>query len=97
MAVIPDPEARWRVDLAKARWAKSGEPIMEGCPCPACRAEYTRGYVHYLVKNREPTGSRLLTIHNLAYLSRLMAGLRAAVSEGRLAAHAAALRAGAAP
>jgi queuine tRNA-ribosyltransferase len=97
MAVVPEPEARWRVDLAKARWAKSDAPIMAGCPCPACEAGYTRGYVHYLVKSREPTGARLLTIHNLAYLSRLMASLREAVKAGTLPERAAALRAGAAP
>ena len=43
---------------------------------------------------REPTGARLLTLHNLAYLQRLMAGLRHAVQDGTLAEHAAALRAG---
>jgi queuine tRNA-ribosyltransferase len=97
MAIVPDPGKRWRVDLAKARWAKSDEPIMEGCPCPACRAGYTRGYVHYLVKGREPTGARLLTIHNLAYLARLMADLRAAVADGTLTQRAAELRSGAPP
>ncbi len=95
MAVVPDPEGRWRLDLGKARWRDSQEPLMEGCPCPACAAGYTRGYLHYLVKARELTGMRLLTIHNLAYLQRLMAGLRAAIAEGRLTEHAAALRAGA--
>ena len=40
---------------------------------------------------------RLLTIHNLAYLQRLMAELRAAIDAGRLPAAAAAVRAGAAP
>jgi queuine tRNA-ribosyltransferase len=40
---------------------------------------------------------RLLTIHNLAYLQRLMAELRAAIAAGRLAETAAAVRAGAAP
>ena len=97
MAVVPEPEARWRVDLAKARWAKSDAPIMESCPCPACAAGYTRGYVHYLVKAREPTGARLLAIHNLAYLARLMADLRAAVAAGTLSERAAELRDGAAP
>jgi queuine tRNA-ribosyltransferase len=62
-----------------------------------CAAGYTRGYVHYLVKARETTGARLLTIHNLAYLARLMADLRAAIDAGRLAERAAELRAGAAP
>jgi queuine tRNA-ribosyltransferase len=40
---------------------------------------------------------RLLTLHNIAYLQRLMAGLRAAIADRRLSEHAAALRAGAAP
>ncbi|MEJ7892423.1 MAG: tRNA guanosine(34) transglycosylase Tgt [Solirubrobacteraceae bacterium] len=97
MAVVPDPERRWRIDLGKARYRDDHAPLMEGCPCPACAAGYTRGYLHYLVKARELMVMRLLTLHNLAYLQRLMAGLRAAIVEGRLDAHAAALRAGAAP
>ena len=36
MALVPDPEQRWRVDLAKARWREADEPLLEGCPCPAC-------------------------------------------------------------
>jgi queuine tRNA-ribosyltransferase len=96
MAVVPDPEGRWRVDLAKGRFASSDDPIMEGCPCPACAHGYSRGYVHYLLKAGEMTAMRLLTIHNLAYLSRLMETLRTAVAERRLAEVAAQLRAGAA-
>jgi queuine tRNA-ribosyltransferase len=96
MAVVPDPEARWRIDLGKARYRDSSEPLMDGCPCPACAAGYTRGYLHYLVKAREITAMRLLTLHNIAYLQRLMAGLRQAIADGRLTEHAAALRGGAA-
>ena len=36
MALVPDPAKRWRVDLAKARWREVDEPLLEGCPCPAC-------------------------------------------------------------
>jgi queuine tRNA-ribosyltransferase len=97
MALVPDPERRWRVDLAKARFKASDEPLLAGCPCPACAEGYTRAYLHYLLKAREHTAMRLLTIHNLAYLQRLMAGLRAAIDAGRLAETAAAVRAGAAP
>ncbi len=97
MALVPDPERRWRVDLAKARFKESDEPVLAGCPCPACAAGYSRAYVHYLLKAREHTAMRLLTIHNLAYLQRLMAALRAAIDGGRLAEAAAAVRAGAAP
>jgi queuine tRNA-ribosyltransferase len=97
MAVVPEPDGRWRIDLGKARYRDSHEPLMDGCPCPACAAGYTRGYLHYLVKGRELTAMRLLTLHNIAYLQRLMAGLRQSIIDGRLAEHAAALRAGAAP
>ncbi len=97
VAIVPEPANRWRVDLTAARHKQSTAPIMEGCPCPACSGGHSRGYLRYLLKNRELTGVRLLTLHNLAYLARLMAGLRAAIAGGTLAVHAAALRVGAAP
>ncbi|HVF78803.1 MAG TPA: tRNA guanosine(34) transglycosylase Tgt [Solirubrobacteraceae bacterium] len=97
VALVPEPANRWRVDLTGARHRHSREPIMEGCPCPACSAGHSRGYLRYLLKNKELTGVRLLTLHNLAYLARLMAGLRNAIAAGGLPAHAAALRDGAAP
>src|SRR5436309_570505 len=40
MALIPDPAARWRVDLAKSTFRESPEPILDGCPCPACAGGY---------------------------------------------------------
>jgi queuine tRNA-ribosyltransferase len=97
MALVPDPGKRWRVDLAKAAGATADEPLLEGCPCPACEHGYSRAYLHYLLRAREQTAQRLLTIHNLAYLQRLMAGLRAATDAGTLADAAAAVYAGAAP
>ncbi len=97
MAIVPDPEKRWRVDLAKARWREVDEPLLEGCPCPACDEGYSRAYLHYLLRAKEQTAMRVLTIHNLAYLQRLMAELRDAIDTDRLPAVAAAVRAGAAP
>ncbi|MDX6639526.1 MAG: queuine tRNA-ribosyltransferase [Solirubrobacteraceae bacterium] len=95
VALVPDPQHRWRVDLTAARWKLSDEPIMEGCPCPACAGGHPRGYLRYLLKARELTGMRLLTLHNLAFVSRLMQRLRGAIEEGRLAEEAAAIRSGA--
>jgi queuine tRNA-ribosyltransferase len=97
MALVPDPEGRWRVDLAKGRWREVDEPLLEGCPCPACATGYSRAYIHYLLRSREHTAMRLLTIHNLAFVSRVMATLREAIDAGRLPEAAAAIRAGAAP
>jgi queuine tRNA-ribosyltransferase len=97
VALIAAPEKRWRVDLTAGRFKDDDGPIMDGCPCPACAVGLTRGYVRYLVHARELTGMRLLTIHNLAFVSRLMADLRGAIHAGRLPEVQAALRAGAAP
>jgi queuine tRNA-ribosyltransferase len=97
VALVPDPAGRWRVDLAKGRWQRSREPILEGCPCPACSAGFSRGYLHYLLRARELTGLRLVTLHNLSFIGRLMADLRDAISADRLDEVAAALLAGAAP
>ena len=97
MAVVPDPQRRWRVDLYKSRWKTADEPLLEGCPCPACANGYSRAYLHYLLHARETTVQRLLTVHNLAYLQALMAGLRAAVGAGRLTEAVAAARDGATP
>ena len=97
VALVSDPEARWRVDLVKGRWRDSREPILHGCPCPACAGGFTRGYLHYLLRAGELTALRLVTLHNLSFIARLMSDLRAAIDGGRLAEVASALRSGAAP
>jgi queuine tRNA-ribosyltransferase len=97
VALVPDPERRWRVDLVKGRWRESDEPILEGCPCPACVAGFTRAYLHYLLRAGELTALRLVTLHNLSFVARLMADLRDAIDQGRLTEVAAALLGGAAP
>jgi queuine tRNA-ribosyltransferase len=97
VALVPDPERRWRVDLVKASWRESDEPILDGCPCPACAGGFTRAYLHYLLRAGELTALRLVTLHNLSFIARLMADLRDAIDQGRLTEVAGALRAGAAP
>ena len=97
VALVPDPAGRWRVDLFKGRWRESAEPILDGCPCPACAGGFSRAYLHYLLRARELTGLRLVTLHNLSFIARLMEELRQAIDSDRLAEVAAELRAGIAP
>jgi queuine tRNA-ribosyltransferase len=94
--LVPQPP-KFRIDLTAAKFARSKEPIEDGCPCAACAGGHTRGYLRYLAKNRELTGQRLLTLHNLTYLARLMRDLRAAIADGTLEATAQALRDGVPP
>jgi queuine tRNA-ribosyltransferase len=97
VALVPDPDSRWRLDLTKARWRRAHEPLLEGCGCPACAPGHSRGYLHYLLRAGEMTGMRLVTLHNLSFIAALMSELRAAIDAGSLTEVAAALRAGATP
>lgn len=97
VALVPDPAARWRVDLVKGRWRGDNEPIMARCECPTCSAGYSRGYLHYLLRAGELTGLRLVTLHNLHHIATLMRALAIAIDDGRLTETAARLRAGEPP
>ncbi|HEX8073786.1 MAG TPA: tRNA guanosine(34) transglycosylase Tgt [Thermoleophilaceae bacterium] len=95
-ALVADPDARWRLDLGKAAWAESREPIAADCPCAACR-EHTRGYLHYLTRIGELTAARLLTLHNLTFMAALMTGVRQAIKGDRFDAFATQILAGGSP
>jgi queuine tRNA-ribosyltransferase len=78
MALAPEPQQRFRFAVRQARFAEDSSPLVEGCACSTC-AEYSRAYVHYLSRNEELTGVRLLAVHNLSYLEQLVRGAREAI------------------
>ena len=80
------------VNLRNARHAGDCGAIEPGCPCPACM-RHSRAYMHHLFRAGEILGPMLLTWHNLTYYQSLMRGIREAILEGRLEAHAESLRA----
>jgi queuine tRNA-ribosyltransferase len=96
VALAPEPERRFRIDLAKARYAEDDAPIVEGCPCEACGG-YSRAYLHYLARSKELTGARLLTLHNLTYMEQLTERSREAIEAGDYASYSDAVLGGAAP
>ena len=77
------------LNLRNARFAEDREPIEPGCPCPTCPT-FERAYVHHLVRLGEILGAMLMTEHNIWFYQQMMAGLRAAIGEGRLSTFAAA-------
>lgn len=74
---------RGQVNIRNARHADDPRPLDEECGCPACR-NYSRAYLHHVVRANEIIASMLLTWHNLHYYQDLMQGLRDAIGEGRL-------------
>ncbi len=77
------------INIRNAKFAEDLAPIEADCRCPAC-SDFSRAYVHHLVRSGEILGSMLMTEHNLWFYQRLMEGLRVAIAEERFVAHAAA-------
>jgi queuine tRNA-ribosyltransferase len=70
-----------KLQLKNAIHALSDEPIDAACPCDVC-ARHSRGYLRHLLQVGEPTASRLISIHNVAWTLDLMARCRAAIATG---------------
>ena len=69
------------VNLRNARHAQDPAPLDEACRCPACR-QFSRAYLHHVVKSGEIIASMLLTWHNLTYFQDVMAELREGIASG---------------
>jgi queuine tRNA-ribosyltransferase len=70
------------INLRNARHAADPRPLDEQSPCAAAR-DYSRAYLHHLVKANEMLGAMLLSQINLAYYQELTAGMRAAIAAQR--------------
>lgn len=95
-ALAPLPDARFRFDVTRAAFASDDSPLVDGCPCPTCAA-HTRAYLHYLARAEPPTAARLLTLHNLCFTERLVAGARTTIAAGEYGRYRDEVLAGAAP
>ena len=71
-----------RLVVRNAQFARDFTPIEEGCDCYACR-HFTRAYIRHLLKAEEITGARLMSIHNLRFLIRMMEEIREAIAQDR--------------
>ncbi|MBV1864270.1 MAG: tRNA guanosine(34) transglycosylase Tgt [Rhodobacteraceae bacterium] len=66
------------INLRNARHRDDPRPLDSECTCPTCQ-NYSRAYLHHVVKAQEMIAGMLLTWHNLHYYQELMAGLRGAI------------------
>ncbi len=80
------------INLKAAAYADDEAPLDETSSCPASR-DYSKAYLHHLVKSGEILGQVLLSWHNIAYYQTLMAAMRTAIMEGGFATFRAEFRA----
>jgi queuine tRNA-ribosyltransferase len=74
---------RGDINIRNARHANDPRPLDEKCKCPACN-DFSRAYLHHLVKAKEILGSMLMTWHNIQYYQDLMGSLRKNILDGTL-------------
>ncbi len=67
-----------RFHLRNVQYTADQGPLDELCRCPTC-ARWTRAYVRHLIRVGEPTGARLVTVHNLWWLLDFVRRMRAAI------------------
>jgi queuine tRNA-ribosyltransferase len=73
-----------RANLRSARFREHGGPVEEGCDCYTCQ-HFSLAYLHHLFKAEELLVYRLVTIHNLRFVLRLMEEMRRAIVDGSFA------------
>ena len=71
-----------KLNLRNARFRDDTRPLDPGNPHPAL-GQYSRAYIHHLVKAGELLGQMILSLANVAYYQQLMAGIREAIAQGR--------------
>ena len=76
--------ASGKVHLRNARHARSEEPLDGSCACTVCQ-RHTRGYLRHLFLVNEPSASRLVSLHNLAWTFALMERMHDAIAAGAFA------------
>ncbi len=70
-----------KLHIKNAKHARDTGPLDDQCSCPVC-AKYSRGYLRHLMNVSEPTALRLASIHNLAFMFRLIDGAKTAIESG---------------
>jgi queuine tRNA-ribosyltransferase len=80
-----------RLSLRGAACREDDRPLDPSCPCPVC-ARWSRAYLRHLLTTGEQGSARLVTIHNVSWILRLVERLRSAVEAGTLTTLRAELR-----
>ena len=71
-----------KINLRNAKYKEDFTPVDETCDCKCCK-NYTKAYIRHLLVANETLGQRLLSIHNLRFLIKIMEDIRVSIKEDR--------------
>jgi queuine tRNA-ribosyltransferase len=81
-ALVRDPQRRWKLNVNNAALREDAGPLDSRCDCYTCQ-HFSRAYIHHLFRAQELLGIRLVSLHNVAFLLKLMRQVRESIREGR--------------
>lgn len=81
--VTPALYDKGHLNLKNAQFKFDDGAIEDGCPCHTC-ANHSRAYIHHMLRAKELVALQLLTIHNIAFMNRLLASIRQAIETDTL-------------
>ena len=71
-----------KINIRNSKFREDFTSIEDGCDCYACK-NYTKAYIRHLMVADETFGSRLLSIHNIRFLIKMMEEIRIAIKEDK--------------
>ncbi len=84
-ALVRDAARNWKLNVTNASLRTDSGPLQAGCTCMTCRT-FSRAYIHHLFRSKELLGIRLVSLHNVVFLTELMQAMRESIADGRFAA-----------
>lgn len=81
---LKEGKTKDHINLLNSTYRLDDSPIEPDCPCMVCQ-QYSKGYLHHLFKARELLAFQLTSIHNVAFMNRLLAAIRLAIRNDSLA------------
>lgn len=72
-----------KLSLKKPSFLNDSKPLDNNCECLAC-LNYSKAYICHLLRSKEITGLKLLTIHNLTYFNKLVENVKQKIKDGKI-------------
>jgi len=70
-----------QIDLMQSRFIADSSTLDLNCRCKLCQNKYSKSYLRHLLKEREPLGIHLLTVHNLTFVFDLIADIKKSIKD----------------
>jgi queuine tRNA-ribosyltransferase len=70
-----------RISIERRIYRHDLSPLDRNCDCIACQ-KYSKAYIHHLVRIKEPLGMKLVTLHNIRFVQKLLEDARQSIREG---------------